>query len=99
MFVHSSSLKPELVAASISKPLPHYKLGDLGLVPRPGQIAKQRHGVISASSLGPPGAKTRSIGVQTVSAQKVGDTFFYRVVILVFIAKVFCQIAVLTMYL
>ena len=63
--------KAESPVAAINRPLPHYKLGDLGIVPPPKPKLGQRLGAASPS-LGPvQSRRTRSIGVQTVSAQKV----------------------------
>jgi hypothetical protein len=55
--------------AAITKPLAHYKLGDLGIVPRPKPKLGERLGTTSPTL--EPIKKMRSIGVQTISAQKV----------------------------
>lgn len=60
--------KARAVAAAVNRPLPHYKLGDLGIVPRSHPKLGERTG--ASSPLAPISKQTRSIGVQTVSAQK-----------------------------
>lgn len=57
------------MAAAVNRPLPHYKLGDLGIVPRSHPKLGERPG--ASSPLAPISRQTRSVGVQTVSAQKV----------------------------
>ena len=57
------------MAAAVNRPLPHYKLGDLGIVPRSHPKLGERAG--ASSPLAPISKQTRSIGVQTISAQKV----------------------------
>lgn len=61
--------KAQAVAAAVNRPLPHYKLGDLGIVPRSHPKLGERPG--ASSPLAPISRQTRSVGVQTVSAQKV----------------------------
>ena len=58
-----------------SRPLPHYKLGDLGIVPRSKPILGPVHTKLMTSR------ETRSIGVQTFSAQKVKIQFYGILVI------------------
>ena len=65
------SSKAEVPAAAISRPLPHYKLGDLGIVPRSKPKLGERFGATSPALRPVHSRRTRSIGVQTVSAQKV----------------------------
>lgn len=60
--------KAQAVAAAVNRPLPHYKLGDLGIVPRSHPKLGERPG--ASSPLAPISRQTRSVGVQTVSAQK-----------------------------
>lgn len=60
--------KAQVVAAAVNRPLPHYKLGDLGIVPRSHPKLGERPG--ASSPLAPISRQTRSVGVQTVSAQK-----------------------------
>lgn len=57
------------MAAAVNRPLPHYRLGDLGIVPRSHPKLGERPR--ATSPLAPISKQTRSIGVQTVSAQKV----------------------------
>merc|ERR1719494_701393 len=59
-------------AEAINKPIPHYKLGDLGIVPRPKPKLDTLHHSLSPTRTGEAYKKppTRSIGVQTISAQK-----------------------------
>ena len=57
------------MAAAVNRPLPHYRLGDLGIVPRSHPKLGERPR--ATSPLAPINKQTRSIGVQTVSAQKV----------------------------
>lgn len=60
--------KSQAVAAAVNRPLPHYRLGDLGIVPRSHPKLGERPR--ATSPLAPISKQTRSIGVQTVSAQK-----------------------------
>lgn len=60
--------KSQAVAATVNRPLPHYKLGDLGIVPRSHPKLGER--TRTSSPLAPIGKPTRSVGVQTTSAQK-----------------------------
>ena len=63
--------KSQAVAATVNRPLPHYKLGDLGIVPRSHPKLGER--TRTSSPLAPIGKPTRSVGVQTTSAQKVSQ--------------------------
>ena len=68
-FYRTPPSKSQAVAAAVNRPLPHYRLGDLGIVPRSHPKLGERPR--ATSPLAPISKKTRSIGVQTVSAQKV----------------------------
>lgn len=68
-YIRTPPSKARAVAAAVNRPLPHYKLGDLGIVPRSHPKLGERTG--ASSPLAPISKQTRSIGVQTVSAQKV----------------------------
>lgn len=68
-FSRTPPSKSQAVAAAVNRPLPHYRLGDLGIVPRSHPKLGERPR--ATSPLAPISKKTRSIGVQTVSAQKV----------------------------
>ena len=67
----TSPSKSQAVAATVNRPLPHYKLGDLGIVPRSHPKLGER--TRTSSPLAPIGKPTRSVGVQTTSAQKVSQ--------------------------
>lgn len=64
----TSPSKSQAVAATVNRPLPHYKLGDLGIVPRSHPKLGER--TRTSSPLAPIGKHTRSVGVQTTSTQK-----------------------------
>lgn len=64
----TSPSKSQAVAATVNRPLPHYKLGDLGIVPRSHPKLGER--TRTSSPLAPISKPTRSVGVQTTSAQK-----------------------------
>ncbi|XP_015753145.1 PREDICTED: uncharacterized protein C9orf117 homolog [Acropora digitifera] len=64
----TAPFKSQAVAATVNRPLPHYKLGDLGIVPRSHPKLGER--TRTGSPLAPIGKPTRSVGVQTTSAQK-----------------------------
>lgn len=69
VFCRTPPSKSQAMAAAVNRPLPHYRLGDLGIVPRSHPKLGERPR--ATSPLAPISKQTRSIGVQTVSAQKV----------------------------
>ena len=71
--VRAPPSKSQAVAAAVNRPLPHYKLGDLGIVPRSHPKLGER--TRTTSPLAPIRKQMRSVGVQTVSAPKVSAKY------------------------